>query len=172
MIRGNGAIQAISPKDLLVYLCLCRYKNSNTGKSSVPIAKIVKQTGAAPVTVLSSLQRLEKSGHINCVKEGRTNSYGLLSNINASSYAFLDEDIPYAKKAEKAVEVALIEDLDEPNDRKKGTNKLHGYVVQLEEEIVQMKKQMRIMAVEVDNLMKCMSVISGKPYTPLDLSSK
>lgn len=168
MIRGNMAIQAISPKDLLIYLCLRRYRNSSTGESSVPIAKIVKLTGASPVTVLNSLDRLKASGHIDYVKRGRANYYTFPSSIDAKSYAFLDENLTHSEKIDKAVQNAVVlQDAIKQGDNSEG--KLYDYVVQLEEKVVHLSEQVKTLAAELDKTIKCTSLITGQEYTPLKL---
>lgn len=168
MIRGNMTIQAISPKDLLIYLCLRRYRNSKTGEASVPITKIVKESGASPVTVLNSLKRLEVTGHIKYNKRGRANFYSFLSEIEAKSYDFLDEDLSHSDKIGTAVSVAFVPDM-EGNDTANDSNRLYGYIGQLEEKIVQLSAQVRTLAAELDKTRKCTSVITGQEYTPLVL---
>lgn len=169
MIRGNMTIQAISPKDLLIYLCLRRYQNSVTGESSVPIAKIVKQTGASPVTILSSLDRLKASGHISYVKRGRQNFYKFPSTIEATSYKFLDEEISHAEKIKRAVKVAYVPDTKDNSSNQVSDSKLYDFVVQLEETVTHLSGHVRTLATELDNVRKCMSVITGQPYTPMNL---
>lgn len=86
MISKN--VKAISPGDLLVYLCLSRYKNSVTGESTVSVSKMAKLTSSSPVTVLTSIKRLSDLGYIITEKRGRDNVYKLNAGFEASSYAF------------------------------------------------------------------------------------
>ena len=165
MIRRDTTIQAISPKDLLIYLCLRRYRNESTGEASVPIDRISKLTGAAPVTILTSLERLRDSGHLKYEKRGRQNYYLLLSDIEAKSYAFLDKKLSHADKIVEASRVAHIPgSADSLHD-----SRLYRYVAGMEDTILLLYKQVRTLTEEVNNARKCISVITGQTYVPVDM---
>lgn len=165
MIRGDTSIQAISSKDLLIYLCLRRYLNVKTRESCVSVAKIAKQTCSSPVTVLSSLERLRDYGHIKYEKRGRQNHYLLLSNIEAKSYSFLDKEMSHGDKIIEASKVAHV-----PNDEESGGNgSLYRYVAGLEDTIILLHKQVRTLTEEVNKSRKCVSVITGQTYTPIEM---
>ena len=170
MISRHMNIQAISPKDLLIYLCLRRYRDSISGESNVPISMIAEKTGASPVTILSSLSRLKDTGYIDYVKKGRGNCYEFLSAIEANTYGFLDDkDLSFSEKANAAVAAAVVPDGTSPNEK---DDRLYGYIVRLEEKIVQQAGQIRTLAAELDRVMKCVSVITGQAYVPLRLAAE
>lgn len=155
-------VQTISPKDLLVYLCLRRYRNKHTGKASVPITQLVNQTGAAPVTVLNCLSRLAKMGHIEYAKQGRTNVYSFCTNIEAKTYDFLDRDIPCDEKIKLA-----LENIIPGKQTNSGGNRLDGYVLDLEKQIISLNEHVRMLTDEVNKTKKLLSVITGQPYHAL-----
>lgn len=166
MIRGNMTVQAISPKDLLIYLCLRRYRSDTTGESSVSIARIAELTGASPVTILSSLDRLKASKHIRCDKRGRQNFYLFLIDIEAKSYELFDKELSHSEKVSEAVKTAYI-----PNDdsETQGDSRLYNYIASLEESINLLQNQVKTLTAELNNARKCMSVITGQQYIPLEL---
>lgn len=137
MISKN--VKAISPGDLLVYLCLSRYKNSITGESTVSVSKMAKLTSSSPVTVLTSIKRLSDLNYISTEKRGRDNVYKLHAGFEASSYAFLDEELNHKQKEELAVQNAIVPKVDK-NDESVQENKLYDYVVQLEQKVVILNK--------------------------------
>lgn len=157
-------LKAISPKDLLIYLCLRRYRNKITGEASVPISKIVMQTGAAPVTVLSSLERLVKQGHITSEKKGRANVYSFLTQIEAQSFDFLDKPLTHNEKVEVASKTAFIKNV---KDKAGNDSKLYGYVQELEKHIASLNKHVRHLTQELDKTRRTVSMLTGVPYTPL-----
>lgn len=159
-------IMTISPRDLLVYLCLRRYYNRTTGKSVVTVETLHRQTAACPVTVLKCLENLRNQGHISYIKKGRENIYTFNTQIDAKSYAFLDEDMPLAQKESMAVEMALVgEPVDNNSD--KTTNKLYDYVVQLEERVTTLSSHIRTLTDEVNKLKRDNSILLGKEYNPV-----
>jgi len=167
MIRGNMTIQAISPKDLLIYLCLRRYRNTNTGESSVSIAKIAELTRASPVTILTSIERLKTSKHIECAKRGRQNFYSFLTDIEAPSYDFFDEDLSHADKVDRALKSAYVpNDNDSPEQNEK---RLYTYVASLETTITMLKKHLETLTVELNQINKSMSAITGIPYKTIEM---
>ncbi len=167
MIRGNMTVQAISPKDLLIYLCLRRYRNSDTGESSVPISKIAELTGASPVTILSSLDRLKAARHIEYNKRGRQNFYMFISDIDAKSYDFLDKEMSHSDKINEALKTAYVP--NEDNDPNQGDSRLYGYIASLEDTINLLRKQVQTLTAELNKTNKYVSVITGKPYVPVDI---
>lgn len=160
-------IKAIDPKDLLIYICLRRYYNPVTGEASVSIANIAKLTGVSPVTILNSLERLETAGYIKYVKRGRQNFYVLMADIEATSYDFLDTNLSKFEKINEALKV-----IKSTNNSKvkQIDNKVYDYIVTLEKNIINLKEQINILVSEINSVQKCMSVITGQPYTPLDLT--
>nr|DAU84774.1 MAG TPA: winged helix-turn-helix domain protein [Caudoviricetes sp.] len=162
MIKGNKTIQAISPKDLLIYLCLRRYRNSSTGVSLVSVAKLAKMAGASQATILSSLNRLKTLGHIEYQKHGRQNFYRFLSDIEASSYNFLDKKLSYSDKVSEAVKVACIINNDEQSD--------NSTIAKLKETIQLLQNQIKVLITELNSIKKCVSVITGQSYTPMDIT--
>lgn len=165
MIRGNMTVQAISPKDLLIYLCLRRYRNSNTGESTVSIAKIAELTGASPVTILSSLERLRTSKHIEYNKRGRQNFYMFLSDIEAHSYDFLDKDLSHIDKINEALKTAYV-----PNDEctpEQSETRLYAYIASLETTIDLLKGQIETLTAELNKTNRYVSAITGQPYIPI-----
>lgn len=158
-------IQTISPKDLLVYLCLRRYKDEATGVSAVPITQIVVQTGAAPVTVLHSLKRLESLGHIEYVKKGRSNYYTLRSDIDASSYDFLDEPISHNEKIQAAMKVAVTKPKTKPKDKE--ADRHYGYMLDLEKTVVQLNDHVRLLTDELNKTRRLVSSLTGIECKPI-----
>lgn len=162
MIRGNKAIQAISPKDLLIYLCLRRYRNISTGVSLVSVAKLAEMSGASPVTVLTSLTRLKTLHFIEYKKHGRQNFYKFLTDIEASSYSFLDKKLSYSDKVSEAVKVAYVK--DESNQGNISS------IVEMKETVQLLQNQIKTLITELNNIKKCVAVITGQPYTPIDIT--
>lgn len=166
MINGNAAIQAISPKDLLVYLCLRKHANRITKESATPVTVLTKETGASPVTVLGCLRRLENAGHIRSIRKGRANCYSFLSKIEAKSYAFLDEDMTFLEKADAAVRAAFVRDAVTA-DSVPEIGSLYSYMVQLEETVTGLRHKVTALTEELNRVNRCLSVITGQPYKPL-----
>lgn len=165
MIRGDTTLQAISPKDLLIYLCLRRYLNVRTRESTVSIATIAKETGASPVTILTGLERLREYGHITYEKRGRQNYYMLLSGIEAKSYSFLDKALPHSDKVREASKQAYVPGKKESE----GDSHLYRYVAGLEDTIILLNRQVRTLTEEVNKSRKCMSVITGQTFVPIEM---
>ena len=168
MSRENMSITAIGPKDLLIYLCLRRYRNPNTGESSVPVKTLVKESGASPVTVLNSLQRLEESGYITYKKHGRANIYKFCIHIEAKSYLFLDTNRTYSEKVQDAVNMAYIPEAKNTDEADVDLERLYDYIGQLEERIVQMSAQNRTIVAELNKVNRYVSVIAGQAYSPIN----
>lgn len=166
MISKN--VKAISPGDLLVYLCLSRYKNSVTGESTVSVSRMAKLTSSSPVTVLTSIKRLSDSGYIVTEKRGRDNVYKLNAGFEASSYAFLDEQLSHKQKEELAVQKAIVPKVDKA-DESVQDNKLYDYVVQLEQKVVTLAKQTEVLAKALNKALLITSTISGQSYHPVEL---
>lgn len=166
MAEGFMNVRAIDPKDLLTYLCLRRYKNKTTGEASVPITTIVKQTGAAPVTVLNSLKRLEVFGHIQYTKRGRANVYKFVTDLDASSYDFLDQHLTHSAKVKLATQV-VTDSKPKAKASSMEESKLVRYVVTLEKKIVTLSEHVRFITDELNKSRKSLSVITGQPYEPV-----
>lgn len=162
MYKGNMDLKVINPRDLLIYLCLRRYKNKITGEASVPISRLVKQTGAAPVTVLSSLEKLSESGYITYTKKGRANVYSFPVGIDVKSYDFLDKDISYKEKMDIAVQEAFSAKQDKLQGS--GNDKLHSYICKLEEQIIGLSKQTRVLTEALNQARSTLSLLTGIPY--------
>lgn len=162
-------VRTMDPKDLLTYLCLRRYKNNTTGEASVPITKIVTQTGAAPVTVLNSLKRLEALGHIQYLKRGRANFYSFLTDVDATSYDFLDKKMTHADKIKEAMKVATVGKPKQKQSKDNGEKALYRYIETLETKILALTKYAQLVGGELDKARKSLSVITGQPYEPIPL---
>lgn len=159
-------IHTISPKDLLTYLCLRRYKSNTTGEASVPITKLVTQSGAAPVTILTSLKRLESLGYISYTKRGRANFYSFPIEITASSYDFLDSDMPYQDKIQEAARLAVFKK-PKTGGTDRENSKLKRYIVDLESKIVGMSNHIRVLTDELNAVKRKTSLLTGQPYEPI-----
>lgn len=161
------AIQTISPKDLLIYLCLRYFKDAKTGESSVTIAKIAELTMISPVTILNSIDRLKDSKFIKCVHRGKRNFYTFLVDIDATSYDFLKQKCSSSEKIKMAAREARVPNKDLNSS---GEANLLRYVKTLEKDTISLKKQVSCLTDELNKINRYVSAITGQPYSPLSIN--
>lgn len=161
----ENLIKPISQKDLLVYLCLRRYRNDITRKSSVPIAKLASITGASPVTILACLDNLSSQGFINIDRTKGRNFYSFLYDIEASSYEFLDSDLSFLEKSDIASEVSYIPGRRQKEDE---LSNLYDYIEDMKIKMSMFKQCLIETAEKVNTISKALSVITGQKYELID----
>lgn len=92
----------LTPKDLLIYVCIKRYMNKATKECFPSLDTIVDISGVSKPTVRKSIEKLKELGYIAVRREGRSNIYkfNTYKNFEPFSYSFLDkEDLSANEKA-------------------------------------------------------------------------
>ena len=84
--------EKLKPKDLLVYVTIKKYMNSETLSCFPSLSTIVEKSGVSKPTVLNAIKSLEKYGYIKVSRNGRNNLYTFSrhKNFEPFSYDFLD----------------------------------------------------------------------------------
>ncbi len=105
----------LTPRDLLVYVCIKSFMNKDTLECFPSLATIVNLSGISKPTVMKSIKLLESENYISVRKEGRKNVYKFNphKNFEPFSYDFLNnKDITSSEKAMyTALQQNLIKDV-------------------------------------------------------------
>lgn len=105
----------LTPRDLLVYVCIKSFMNKDTLECFPSLATIVNLSGISKPTVMKSIKLLESENYISVRKEGRKNIYKFNphKNFEPFSYDFLNnKDITSSEKAMyTALQQNLIKDV-------------------------------------------------------------
>lgn len=105
----------LTPRDLLVYVCIKSFMNKDTLECFPSLATIVNLSGISKPTVMKSIKLLESENYISVRKEGRKNIYKFNPHkkFEPFSYDFLNnKDITSSEKAMyTALQQNLIKDV-------------------------------------------------------------
>ena len=71
--------KVLTPRDLLIYVCIKSFMNKDTLESFPSLTTIAKLSGISRPTIIKSIKLLESEKYISVRKEGRKNIYKLLS---------------------------------------------------------------------------------------------
>jgi len=88
MTRGTD----LSPKDLLIYVCIKKHQNKVTKTCFPSIETIMELSSSSKPTVLKSIKTLKELGYIEVTKDGRKNVYHFnpYKNFEPFSLEFLE----------------------------------------------------------------------------------
>lgn len=92
----------LTPKDLLIYVCIKKHQNKDTKKCFPSLETIMKLSSSSKPTVLKAIGNLKKLNYITVTKEGRKNVYSFnpYKKFEPFSTDFLDkEDLSANEKA-------------------------------------------------------------------------
>lgn len=92
----------LTPKDLLVYVSIKRYMNSQTKEAFPSLMKLKEITSMSKPTIMNSITNLVQAKYITIRREGRKSVYKFNSykNFEPFSYEFLDKkDLTANEKA-------------------------------------------------------------------------
>jgi hypothetical protein len=92
----------LTPQDLLIYLSIKRFMNSETKEAFPSLSKISEVSGASIPTIRKCIDNLTESGYLYVYKKGRSNIYRFLKwdKFESFSYEFLDnKDLTFTEKA-------------------------------------------------------------------------
>lgn len=101
------ATKELTPKDLLIYVCIKKFMNGKTKECYPSQETLMKLSGVTKPTLKKSIDKLVELQYISVRKEGRKNVYRFSShkNFEPFSYAFLDkEDLSPGEKSVVIVE--------------------------------------------------------------------
>ena len=96
------ATKELTPKDLLIYVCIKKFMNGVTKECFPSLETLMKLSGVTKPTVRKSIEKLKELEYITVRREGRKNVYKFspYKNFEPFSYAFLEkEDISANEKA-------------------------------------------------------------------------
>ena len=96
------ATKELTPKDLLIYVCIKKFMNGKTKECFPSQETLMKLSGVTKPTLKKSIDKLEELKYISIRKEGRKNVYKFnpYKNFEPFSYAFLDkEDLSPGEKS-------------------------------------------------------------------------
>ncbi len=87
--------EKLKPKDLLVYVTIKKYMNSETLSCFPSLSTIVEKSGVSKPTVLNAIKNLEKHGYLKVTRNGRSNLYTFSKHKNFEPYSSIlgDESI-------------------------------------------------------------------------------
>lgn len=106
----------LTPRDLLVYICIKSFMNKDTLESFPSLTTIAELSGISRPTVMKSIKLLDKQNYISIRKEGRKNIYKFNPNkkFEPFGYDFLNnkELNPSEKAMYAALQQNLIKDID------------------------------------------------------------
>ena len=108
--------EKLKPKDLLVYVTIKKYMNSETLSCFPSLSTIVEKSGVSKPTVLNAIKNLERHGYLKVTRNGRSNLYTFSKhkNFEPFSYDFLDieEITPEEKSLIIAAQQYMFKDLE------------------------------------------------------------
>ena len=87
------ANESLTPKDLLVYAVIKKYKNRETLSCYPSLNTIVEKSGVSKPTVMNAIDKLESADYIKVGKKGRSNLYTFNPHktFEPFSYDFLED---------------------------------------------------------------------------------
>lgn len=100
--NGLIKVEAINPKDLLIYIVIKSFQNKDNKKSLVSLDKIKERSNASKNTITKSINKLIESGYISREKYGKCYIYSFseYKQFEVFSYDFLDKpDLTFSQKA-------------------------------------------------------------------------
>lgn len=92
----------LAPRDKLVYVCIRKYMNNNTGVAHPSLATIAKDSSTSVPTVKKSIKKLEDLEYLSTYKDERKTYYKFnpIKYFEPFSYDFLNlTDINYTEKS-------------------------------------------------------------------------
>lgn len=96
------ATKELTPKDLLIYVCIKKFMNGKTKECFPSQETLMKLSGVTKPTLKKSIDKLVELKYLSIRKEGRKNVYKFNSykNFEPFSYDFLDkEDLSPGEKS-------------------------------------------------------------------------
>lgn len=99
--NDNPNSEELTPKDLLIYICIKKFYNSKTNECFPSLDTIVKLSGVSKPTVRKSIENLKKFGYITVTIKGRSNYYHFnpYKKFEIFSPEFIESDLDPNLKA-------------------------------------------------------------------------